>query len=411
SRRLSEHMGTWACALMFAGVNLAFFPMHISGLLGMPRRVWTYPDGYGLELFNLLSTIGAFVFAGGVLLVLLDLLLHFRPAGKVDANPWGAGSLEWLPQENYAIRSIPSVTSRDPLWDNPDLRRGVDEGRYYLPGVATGYRETIVTSPIDARPQYVLRLPGPSWLPVLSGIGTAVFFLALTVKWFVVAGAGGLVALIAIFKWLWNSDPAPSDKSYDIGGDVRLPDYASGTRSHSWWGIVVLVLVDASIFACAIFTFFYLWTVSVGDFPPRGLELAVVGPSIAAIASWFASGAAFVSANRALARGSSAGFNASIVAAILLLWAAFASSVYALSGASLDPTAHGYAASAYLLIVWQGVHAILLTFMGTFTLARAWAGRLDMVHRNTFDNTRILWLYSCAQALIALFVIHSPRFS
>ncbi|MET0536229.1 MAG: cbb3-type cytochrome c oxidase subunit I, partial [Steroidobacter sp.] len=65
-RRLSEKMGTWACAIMFIGVNLTFFPMHISGLLGMPRRVWTYASGYGLELFNLLSTIGAFVFALGI---------------------------------------------------------------------------------------------------------------------------------------------------------------------------------------------------------------------------------------------------------------------------------------------------------------------------------------------------------
>src|SRR5690554_1095603 len=159
---LSERMGKWACALMFIGVNVTFFPMHVSGLLGMPRRVWTYTDGYGLESFNLLSTIGAFVFALGVLIVLIDLLLHFRPAGKVDANPWNAGTLEWLPQDNYAIRSIPYVTGRDPLWDNPALREEVDAGAHYLPGVTTSYRETIVTSAIDAKPQYLLRLPGPS---------------------------------------------------------------------------------------------------------------------------------------------------------------------------------------------------------------------------------------------------------
>ncbi|HEU0030064.1 MAG TPA: cbb3-type cytochrome c oxidase subunit I, partial [Kofleriaceae bacterium] len=119
---LSERMGTWACALMFLGMNLTFLPMHLSGLLGMPRRVWTYPAGLGWEPWNLLSTAGAFVLAAGVALVLLDLLLHLRPSGKVDVNPWNAGTLEWLPLDNYASRSIPLVTSRDPLWDRPTLR-------------------------------------------------------------------------------------------------------------------------------------------------------------------------------------------------------------------------------------------------------------------------------------------------
>jgi cytochrome c oxidase subunit I+III len=221
--------------------------------------------------------------------VLLDLMLHFRPAGKVDTNPWNAGTLEWLPQDEYAVRSVPFIASREPLWERASLRQEVDEGRHYLPGTMTGGRETIVTSPIDARPEYLLRLPGSSWLPVLAGVGTAVFFLALTVKWMIVATAGALVALGSILKWLWESDPAPSGKLFDIGGGVNLPDYMSGSRSHSWWSMVVLMLVDGSIFACLIFSFFYLWTVTLSGFPPESLDMPLIRSS-RRIGRWLGAG-------------------------------------------------------------------------------------------------------------------------
>lgn len=410
-KQLSERMGTWACALMFIGVNLAFFPMHISGLLGMPRRVWTYAEGLGLDTFNLLSTIGAFVFAAGVFIVLLDLLLHFRPAGKVDTNPWNAATLEWLPMDDYATRSIPHVTSREPLWDNPNLRREVEEGQHYLPGVVSGERETIVTSPIDAMPQYLLRLPGPSWLPVLAGVGTAVFFLALTVKWTLVSIAGATVALVSIIRWLWESDPAPSGKLYEIGGGIRLPDYMSGSRSHSWWAMVVLMLVDGSIFACLVFSFFYLWTVAPGIFPPAGIELPIVASSLLSAGAWCASAIAIVWGNKVLSRGSRARLSAALSIAVILAWLACAANWHALSEPNLRPHEHGFGATSYTMLAWSALHATLLTLMAAFAIARNRAGRLDAVRRNVFDNTRIMWYFSAAQAIVALAVMHAPRMS
>jgi cytochrome c oxidase subunit I+III len=410
-RRLSERMGKWACGIMFVGVNLAFFPMHIAGLLGMPRRVWTYADGYGLEIYNLLSTIGAFIFAGGIFIVLLDLLLHFRPAGKVDTNPWNAGSLEWLPMDDYAIRSIPFIRSREPLWRSPSLREEVDAGAHYLPGTATGDRETIVTSPIDARPQYLLRLPGPSWLPVLAGVGTAVFFLALTVKWMLIAIAGGVVAMASILKWLWESDPAPSGKLFDVGAGLSLPDYMSGARSHSWWSMVVLMLVDGSIFACLIFTLFYLWTVTLSSFPPDQLDLPLLSSSALAVLAWIVAVAAMSAANRAVAANRRPAISVALAVALVALWAAFGLSLQALLATNLRPQLHGFASTAYTMIAWQGLHAVLLTLMGVFTMARLWAGMIDATRRNVFDNTRIFWYYSAAQGVIALLAMHSPRFA
>ena len=128
---------------MFVGFNVAFFPMHLTGLRGMPRRVYTYPAELGWGTLNMISTIGAFVFAAGVLLIVIELLLRFRIAERDQAgNIWNAGTLEWLPNDNYGIRSLPIVESRDPIWDQPELAKDVEAGRYFLPGAPTHRRET-----------------------------------------------------------------------------------------------------------------------------------------------------------------------------------------------------------------------------------------------------------------------------
>jgi cytochrome c oxidase subunit I+III len=409
---LSERMGAWACALMFIGVNLAFFPMHLSGLLGMPRRVWTYSDALGWDLWNLLSTIGAFVLAAGLLIAFVDLLLHFRVAGKVNTNPWHAGTLEWLPTDNYAVRSIPEIESREPLWDNRNLRDEVDRGQHYLPGLATGGRETIVTSPIDARPEYLLRLPGPSWLPVLAGLGTAAFFLFLTVKLFIPSAIGAIVALVSIFKWLWESEPAPSGKLYDIGGGVRLPDYMTGSRSHAWWAVVVLMLVDGAIFASLVFSYFYLWTVAPAGWPPSGFDVPASAASLIASGAFIGSSIALRVANRSLdAHASLFALSTALLVALLAIWTGFAFNLHAVWSTDVRPDAHAYGAVSYTFLAWQGLHVALVTLMAGYTAARSWAGLLDPERRSAFDCTRLLWHYTVVQGLFALAVMHAPRLS
>src|SRR5688572_18492414 len=134
SRPLSERLGRWTFALMFVGFNVAFFPMHIAGLNGMPRRVYTYPDMLGWGVLNLISTIGAFMFAAGVGVFLIDLIRNMRPGLSEHAgNRWKAGTLEWMPNHPFGLRSIPAVTSRQPLWDQPDIEKSVEAGRWYIP--------------------------------------------------------------------------------------------------------------------------------------------------------------------------------------------------------------------------------------------------------------------------------------
>ena len=109
---------------MFIGFNVAFFPMHITGLMGMPRRVYTYPAVAEWGVLNMISTIGAFLFAAGVLVFLVDLVRNLRPTlSDPVGDVWKSASLEWMHNDVYGPRSVPLVTSRDPLWDQPDCRR------------------------------------------------------------------------------------------------------------------------------------------------------------------------------------------------------------------------------------------------------------------------------------------------
>ncbi|MFO7277146.1 MAG: cytochrome c oxidase subunit I [Pseudomonadota bacterium] len=408
-RLLSNRLGYSAFALLFAGFNLTFFPMHISGLLGMPRRVYTYPAGLGWEPWNMLSSVGAYVLAAGFLLIAIDLILHLRFTGKVNTDPWKAGTLEWLPLENYATRSIPRITSRDPLWDRPQLREEVDQGAHFLPGTATGRRETIVTSPIEARPQYLLVMPGPSAHPALAGAGTAALFFLLTVKQAVAAIIAAAFTLVMIFRWVWETDRSGRHPPVDIGGGIRLPVSMTGPASHGWWATVVLLLVDGTIYACLLFTYFFIWTVNpASPWPPSGAGLPQPLSGLLETAAWIGSGALLMLANRFVAalpakRGA---LTASLVGAAVLALGAFGLGLFAQLETGTRPGDSAYGAAVYTLVAWQGFHSVVLTILAGYCVARIHARLLDPVHRATFDSTRLLWLYAAVQGIASLLVIH-----
>src|SRR5690606_5467557 len=106
--------------LTFVGFNVTFLLMHLTGLLGMPRRVYTYEAGLGWDWLNLLSSVGGFIMSIGIAMLIIDIALHFRFGRPAPHNPWGADTLEWAtgtPPGSYNFASIPSVSSRHPLWD------------------------------------------------------------------------------------------------------------------------------------------------------------------------------------------------------------------------------------------------------------------------------------------------------
>ncbi len=409
---LSERLGSWVFWMMFAGFNIAFLPMHLTGLLGMPRRVYTYPAELGWGTLNMVSSIGAFVFAGGVLIFLLDLARRFRPSMTSQAgNIWNAGSLEWLSNDVYGARSIPRVVDRLPLWADPQLKKSVEDGRWYLPGTATGMRETVVTSALEAVPQYLLRLPGPGWTPLLAAVFTAAFFLILTVKLVVLASVCGVLAVAMILAWMWQSDP-PSAGRVEIGGGVRLPTYLSGPASHAWWAMIIVVLVAGALYLSFIFSYLYLWTVNRDQWPDvaNGTLAAASGPALSA-ALLVASGVAIVLAGRILDRKwGSLPMTLCVGGGLTALCSALASELCAQWATGWRPSASGHGALVAMNMVLQGQLTAAVVVMGLFAIACRMAGRLDVRRRVVFDNVAILWLYTIGQSLLGLLLIHGfPR--
>src|SRR5690606_11473940 len=127
-RLLSERLGRWAFWLIFLGFNGAFLPMHWTGLIGMPRRVYTYPAGLGWDGLNLLSSAAAFLIGLGVLLVAIDLVRHRRRGAPAGDDPFEAPSLEWVGGSTaHGFRSIMPISSRYPLWEQPGMREAAHE--------------------------------------------------------------------------------------------------------------------------------------------------------------------------------------------------------------------------------------------------------------------------------------------
>jgi cytochrome c oxidase subunit 1 len=133
-RMMNERLGSWHFWLTFVGMNLTFMPMHWSGLLGMPRRTWVYDAGQGLEIWNLMSSIGAYIQVLAVIVGFWNLYRSWRSGPRAGPDPWGAPTLEWSipsPPPEYNFATIPTVTSRYPMWDrkSPELTRDVPHTR------------------------------------------------------------------------------------------------------------------------------------------------------------------------------------------------------------------------------------------------------------------------------------------
>jgi cytochrome c oxidase subunit 1 len=126
NRLMNETLAHWHFWLTLIGLNLAFFPMHILGLLGMPRRYYTYSGDLGWNTLNLLSSIGAFIIAIGVLVFLYNVAMSLKSGKEAGSDPWDAFTLEWdttSPPKKYNFLEIPVVRSRRPFYDkkNPEI--------------------------------------------------------------------------------------------------------------------------------------------------------------------------------------------------------------------------------------------------------------------------------------------------
>jgi cytochrome c oxidase subunit I len=203
-RLMDERLGRWNFWITFIGFNLAFLPMHLTGLWGMPRRVYTYSPDMGWNTLNMITTVGSFLLAVGILLFLVNVAKSLKSGAPAGANPWDAHTLEWSvssppPPYNFAV--IPTVASRHPLWEGhlgERVRSSLDRGMLLDEG-----KETIATTPLDAVPDMVLEMPEDTIAPFLLTLGTTILFVGLLLKSWIAAILGAAITIAALVTWLW----------------------------------------------------------------------------------------------------------------------------------------------------------------------------------------------------------------
>jgi heme/copper-type cytochrome/quinol oxidase subunit 1 len=211
-RMLSERLGKISFWVMFVGFNVTFFPMHILGFLGMPRRVYTYRDGLGWNGLNMMVSLGSLVFGLGTAITLANFVWSRWKGRRAGDDPWEADSLEWSttsPPPEYNFAAIPVVASAHPLWDQkplPYAASGVEEETRGLGPQGAVDRETPVTSGIDTRPDGNLAIPGETYLPLAVAVGLAVVFVGLLINAAAVAIAGAGLAVVGLVWWSWRTE-------------------------------------------------------------------------------------------------------------------------------------------------------------------------------------------------------------
>ncbi len=407
-KQLSERLGRIAFWLMFTGFNVAFLPMHVTGLAGMPRRVFTYRADQGFDVLNLVSTLGAFVLAAGFAVLLFDALWTAFRREHSKRDPWRAGTLEWaseVPGKPWGMRSIPIISSRYPLWDQPDLVRDIDAGRFYLPDAQEGKRETLVTSTIDAVPEQCLRVPGPTFLTLWAALFTGGAFIFPVFGWYVAAGISLVFALFAILAWLWTGTALiPEKPAKDVGLGLSLPLYASGQVSVGWWAMFITMIGDMTAFASLVFGYFFFWTVH-DNFPPdQAAGPGLLWPSVAlalALAAWVATWLAR-GLNRRDAR---TGFYLAMAASVALALAAAGALLAGPWLTGMDPTQHAYPATVWLLVVWTAVHIAVGVIMQLYCIARRAAGRMTAEHDIDIHNVVLYWHFVAITVVVTVATI------
>jgi len=405
-RVLSDRLGRIAFWLMFIGFNVAFLPMHFTGLRGMPRRVFTYPEGFGWEWLNLVSSIGAFVLAAGIAVIVYDVLWPRRAERRIKQNPWNAGTLEWLTTDApWAVRTVPHVASRYPLWDDPDLARHVNEARYYLPDAAEEKRETLITTPLDGEPVQCLRLPGNSFVPMVAAIFIGASFVGTAFHFYWTSLAFGVVGVGVILYWLWTGTAIiPEKEQKDVGLGLKLPVYVSGSDSVGWWAMLITMLGDMSAFFSLVFGYFFFWTVHE-NFPPAGMDgPGVFWPSVAGAAG-LAAWALMLAARRLNAMGSAMGLRAAIAVSVVLAALGAAALLYAPWVTELNPTLHSYPAIVWVLVLWTALHIALGMLMQLYCLARSFAGLLTTRYDIDIHNVVLYWHFAAITVAVTVAVI------
>jgi cytochrome c oxidase subunit 1 len=201
-RLMNETLGKWHFWINLIGMNLTFGPMHVVGLLGMPRRIYTYDANQGWDLFNMMSSVGTAIIIVATLIFIYNFFSSLKSGPRAGRDPWGASTLEWSipsppPEYNFAV--LPNVTSRYPLWDvtdGHDLSREHHEGHEKRDDRVPTAKELGIPMPMN------------TFKPVIAAIGLVTMLGGMALKhvndiaFYVVVGGGATMLVVSLYAWL-----------------------------------------------------------------------------------------------------------------------------------------------------------------------------------------------------------------
>jgi cytochrome c oxidase subunit I+III len=404
-RMLSETLGKWSFWLTFSGFNLTFFPMHLMGLLGLTRRVYTYPKSLGLDGMNLAASTGAFILGAGFLVFVTNVWRSRRTGAPSGNDPWNGETLEWSvssPPPVFTFRRPPVVCHRSPMWRAapkgtglPEVERAVSA----MDAAPATWRATLSTDALTAVPQAVQHLPGPTLVPLLATLGLFVAMIGVLAKLYLLTPLGMIFLTAACARWLRPDEPRIERMKRDaVAPESGLTVFPTGSQSTAWWGALSLVTVLAMSVGTLGFTYFYLRLFSEtwpqGDLPLPGFALGAPAFVLA-----FACGAALFISSR------SAGAGKPGPALVLLrggkLAGATAIVLLALESANL-PFSHG--TNAYGSIFHLPLWVLMLFLFATVCVAAVCGFRLKRKVGDPRDPVNLLQsqIYGMLGAFVAV---------
>lgn len=371
-KMMDDRLGQWNFWLTIIGFNVAFFPMHLTGLYGMPRRMYTYLPGLGWDTLNFISTIGSYIIGVGVLLFAINVIKSLLRGEQAPDNPWGGGTLEWAttsPPQPYNFANLPVVESRYPVWDAP---AAVDN---YVFEESLDRRETLDTTTLDAVPEMRVHLPGNTIVPFIAAVIFSLWLLSQMFKiyWVTIFSFAFLAALV---PWFWPRRHEWSMKWVKAAppGALQISTVAeSKTKPPVYYGTFLMILIETVEVLGLIACYFYLRS-GTNDWPPSDMPrpqllLPIIG-TILLIASAIPSYLDDI----AVKKNDQRGLRIYILLQMVLVAGYVAALSWHLRLLNFKWDANAYASIYWILILSGVIFAALMIFESLYVLVLAYRG-------------------------------------
>lgn len=397
-RQPVQHLSRAAFWMIFIGFNLTFFMMHLTGLLGMPRRTFAYPEASPWEWLNLLSSFGSFIMAMGFMLVALDIVLVFLFGRPFRRNPWNAGTLEWAmptPPPLYSFASIPHISTRADNLPVDRLGAELAAGKGYLGFCRNGWMETIGVDAISGEANQIIVLPTPTYLPLYTALSTGGVFLCLLFKFYLVSAAFALLTLAVFLLWTRNGAARTDRGPVAASPTCHLPLHFEHADAPSILAMRLTLVANATLFSSLLFGGLFLWVSTPVDAAnpisaPQAADLTALAIAfIAACCGALSAAQKDVRPGRLLLIASVLAY---AVAAALLFLDLFSNT----RAATQALEAVKFAVSAYLLL-----HLALGAVFSGFCVYRLSRGYVSATRRNDLIIGKLWHGYCIAVILIA----------